>query len=338
MHSIKFPKFSTAYFVFFITLSQNLFGLPIDLSDGESKIILPSQVQTLELYNFRKNTTYVLHVESDRQLEAQSNHQPIIITEHNSLLIENEDQLDEKDVISLNLMPPKISGYLSDTPIQISKVVFRTDQYPNLGNDKWGDFIDQAKDWLTPGEVTQRLIQITKDHSLKNIFTVGCESGKDPLYWVEHGADVTILDGTPHAVSITSLRLADKGALNHLKEVFACILEEIPDDAGIFDAVTGTAAFPFIPPHLFKDVMEHKIFSHVAPSGYFAGHFFGPEHAWATDDTMTFVSADELVYLFIQNGFEIVWLDETKKQQDTVFDGPITWHEIKVIARKVKGT
>lgn len=163
-----------------------------------------------------------------------------------------------------------------------------------------------------------------------------CESGQDPLFWAREGTTVSILDGTPHAVAITVFRLAQSGSLDQLNTIYVCKMEAIPDDLGMYHAITGTAAFPFILPDQFR-AMENKILSHVIPNGYFAGHFFGPEHEWAVQENMTFISLEDLDRLLKERDFEIVYIEKIKKTKETEYKGAVYWHKIRVIAKKTCG-
>lgn len=321
---------------FFLFSCFHLFSTPIDLSQDQSKLNLPITIDqdghaSFELHNLNKHTTYILHFNGDIHLINHSDF-PITITDKNSILIENEGQISEKDVMSLSAVP--VDGQLPAS-IELTRVTFKTDQYENLGNEHWEAYIDQGLDWVHPSEATKYLVSMDTDHQLKTVFALGCGSGRDPLNWTAHGSDVTVLDGTPHAVAITCLRLADRGVLSQLSGALACSLQVIPDDVGFFDVVTGSLVFPFLPPEDFRSVMSDKVLSHVAPSGYFAGDFFGPEHSWAENQDMTFLSSDELIDFFTQNGFEIVYFNDIHKMQQTAFNGIIPWHEIQIIAKKI---
>lgn len=316
-----------------------IFSISIDLSVEESALTFPlhepGESIDLALHGFRKNTTYVLDIAGDIHLSS-SDCSAVTIGKNNSVLIENEEQLNETDVLVLTTTRQTATDATLDTTLHIHKVVIKTDEYPNLGNEKWGAFIDKIRDSSTPGEASQRLAELAQDVKVNSVHTLGCESGRDPLYWVGYGADVTILDGTPHAIAITALRLAEKHELSHLAKALPCRLESIPDELGTFDAVTGTAVFSFIPHDQFVHVMSTKILSHVAPSGYFAGHFFGPEHEWAYKENMSFSTVKELVDLFEKNGFEILWINEIKTTRPTVFLGTVRWNEIHLIAQKTQ--
>jgi hypothetical protein len=343
-HLLGMPKrFSITLTLCFNFIVASLFSLPIDLSDENSQLVFSIDLKNeqdnhLDLYNFSKNTIYVLQIQGKIQLLNGSNNLSVELGKNNSVLIENEEQLSEDDIVVLNMVPLPDSNDSNTTVIQIDKILVKTDEFPNLGNEMWGQFIDKGREWTKPGAVTEQLFEITKENKIQSIFTIGCGSGKDSLYWADQGTQVTILDGTPHAVAVTSLRFAEKNSLTQLNKALACSLQSIPEDLGSFEAVTGTSVFSFIPPDQFEEVMSAKVFSHVAYSGYFSGNFFGPEHAWSENKHMTFVNADNLIDLFTKYGFEIVWINEIKKEIPTVFDGIIYWHEIQVVAQKLPPT
>ncbi len=167
------------------------------------------------------------------------------------------------------------------------------------------------------------------------MLTLGCESGRDSLYFAALESDVTILDATPHAIAITCLRFAEQDLLNRLKKALVCTLEAAPSALfETFDAVTGGQVFSFILPSQFIDVMTNKILPCVAPAGYFSGHFLASDHEWRHNPALTFVTKDDLEKLFEGNGFEIVWLNEERSVCETVLDGAVFWHEFQVVARK----
>jgi hypothetical protein len=310
-----------------------LFALHIDLSSEEAEWTLPinwNQDHYLELHHAQPSTLYILHTEGVEWVSMFE--MPFVTFGKNSLLIEHQTQLAEHDTLILNCLPVHPDHLPS--VLHLSKRAIQTSQYPNLGNEKWGQFIDQARSWKKPSAAAQQLAETLSQAEPKHIFVVGCESGKDPLFLASKGHNVSILDGTPHAVAITCLRLAEHNALPQLKNALVCNLEAIPNDLGTFDVVSGSAVFPFIAPENFVETMTQHIFSHIVPSGYFAGHFFGPEHAWASNPNMTFIQVEKLQDLFQNNGFEIVWLNESKTIHTTVFHGEIPWHEIQLIAKR----
>lgn len=300
-------------------LHNALFSVSVDLSSQDFKRTIPAD-EKIELYNFQKNTLYIFTSQNGAKLSLEQQ-LPGSILREGALLIEIREKLPSATQAQLSLSSPAK---------RLSLLTIKTDLYPNLGNEKWEQFIDEAKDWTTPSPHMQWLVEMS-DKPLQQVLCVGCETGKDALFFAQQGAQVTLLDGTPHAIAITALRFASQ--LSQLQGAYVAMLEAIPQDIGLFDAVVGSAVYPFIPPEHFERTMRENILSHIAPGGYFAGIFFGKEHGWAESSNKTFVTKEKLIDLFQQCGFEIVLLVEEKSREETVFKGSVLWHTFQIIAK-----
>lgn len=88
-------------------------------------------------------------------------------------------------------------------------------------------------------------------------------------------------------------------------------------------------SLPFCAPAAFPGFWQ-VVLAAWQPGGIFAGHFFGPQDAWAADPGMTFHSAEAVRQLF--SGGDVLELNEFEGMAPSM-GGPKYWHRIEVIAR-----
>jgi len=70
----------------------------------------------------------------------------------------------------------------------------------------------------------------------------------------------------------------------------------------------------------------------IIPGGRFAGHLFGVNDTWASNEDMTFFSLDQARNLF--SGFEVEYFREEDEDGESTI-GPKHWHVFYVIAKKL---
>lgn len=170
-------------------------------------------------------------------------------------------------------------------------------------------------------------------NSTNSILDVGCETGKNArALALKH--DVTLLDIAPNAIQYTINNLKRKHLAVRVVDAIVGKLENLDPKKGPFKAVVGTYAFSFIPPDIFNKVMKKNVLDRIEPRGYFAGGFFGPNHAWANDPNLTILSKKELTEFFTSRNFTILEIRETKEKIPTVLNGTQFFHTIEIIARK----
>jgi SAM-dependent methyltransferase len=166
------------------------------------------------------------------------------------------------------------------------------------------------------------------------ILDVGCETGKNAACLIKNGHTVVLLDIAPNAIDYTTENLKREGLDYGIQASIVSKIEDLPPKYGPFEAVIGTYAFSFIPPHLFEQAMKEKVLSRVKQGGYFVGGFFGEQHAWAVNPTLSILSLKKLESFFSSLSFSILEVDEQVKETLTVSNGITKFHTISIIARK----
>lgn len=203
---------------------------------------------------------------------------------------------------------------------------------------KWTDFIEflqkiHKSQIPSPFEpVTTLVSKYLKPSSL--VLDVGCEIGKNAACLIRNGHRVVLLDIAPNAIEYTKKNLAQVHLDQGIEHSIVSKIEELPTCFGPFNAVVGTYAFSCIPPHLFRATMKNNVLSRIESQGYFVGGFFGNNHAWASDKTLSTLSTQELKDFFVSQGFAILDIQERIEDTPTVFEGTLRFHTIHVIAQK----
>lgn len=146
---------------------------------------------------------------------------------------------------------------------------------------------------------------------------------------------MTLLDIAPNAVQYTQENIASAGLSSGVQDAVVGKIENLDPKYGPFDAVVGTFTFPFIPPQLFDDVMRNNVLGRIKPGGYFAGGFFGENHAWAKDPKLTIMTVPKIEAFFASMGFEICETKEETEESQTVLNGKQVFHTINVIAKRL---
>ncbi len=82
--------------------------------------------------------------------------------------------------------------------------------------------------------------------------------------------------------------------------------------------------------------MRENVLNPIVPGGYFAGGFFGPRHAWASNPDLSIVTKEQLTSLFEESHFHICEMQETIEAKPTATKGDTLFHTIQVIAQKEK--
>lgn len=187
-----------------------------------------------------------------------------------------------------------------------------------------------------PYEPVQKLVEeYLEDCSEKHILDIGCEIGKNAIPFLKHGHTVSLLDICPKALAYTIENIRKRNLYDGVVDCIQARVKDLPKDIGPFDAVIGTYAFSFIPPDIFEEVMQENVLGNVKEGGYFAGGFFGKEHAWAVDPNLSLPTEESISNLFESMDFTILELTEVLEEgKETVRKGPVSFHEFQVIARR----
>lgn len=175
---------------------------------------------------------------------------------------------------------------------------------------------------------------LVKFHSRRPILDIGCETGKNALSVIRGGHKVVLLDIAPAALTYTLSNLK-KIKMDHgvVKSILGK-LESIKEDQGPFKAVIGTFAFSFVSPKLFYKVLKQNVLAKIEPGGFFAGGFFGPEHMWKKNPSLTFVDVNWLKKFFMSHHFSILAIRENKERK--LNEGKLEiFHAIGIIAQRM---
>lgn len=206
--------------------------------------------------------------------------------------------------------------------------------------EKWVQFIEKLhsneKEVPEPFQVVDTLAQkyLKANTSHNSILDVGCETGKNAAPLIKAGHKITLLDIAPNAIRYTQENLEKLGFAEGITESICGKIETLDPEYGPFKAVVGTYAFSFIPPKLFDEVMRKNVLNRIENEGYFAGGFFGTEHAWVKNPALSIVTSEQVRELFSSASFTICEMVEEKKLASTVSQGEQMFHTINVIAQR----
>ncbi|MBA3815812.1 MAG: class I SAM-dependent methyltransferase [Parachlamydiaceae bacterium] len=206
----------------------------------------------------------------------------------------------------------------------------------------WDNFIEKLYQQteeraLKPFSAVEILVrdflwQIESDNP---VLDIGCETGKNAICLIESGHNVVLLDVAPKAIHYTLENLRELNLEGSVVGTYKGKIEEFDSEYGPFKAIVGTYVFSFIPPNVFEQVMKENIFDKMEIGGFFAGGFFGPEHTWANDPTLTIITKEKLEAFFVNRGFSICFIEESKDMVVTVAGNEILFHTIKIVAQRI---
>ncbi|WP_419418470.1 class I SAM-dependent methyltransferase [Legionella sp. D16C41] len=163
-----------------------------------------------------------------------------------------------------------------------------------------------------------------------NALDLGCGSGRDTVFLLEKGCDVTALDAESEAIEITRARTRHKAG--HITFILSKLEEmQLPKQ---YDLISSNLTLSFVASKHFSDVWSN-IVQHIAFNGRFSGQFFGDQHEWANAE-QSFFSYAEILNLF-RLMFEIEILKVSLTKRETVSDGIKLWHQYDIIACKKHG-
>lgn len=235
-------------------------------------------------------------------------------------------------------LPPSLDE-LEKRSFDLQKLEVTT--FPFANQMRWTKFVANLFQQYSKIPDPFSPVEKVATHYLKNIpstnpvLDIGTETGKNACCLIKQGHQVILLDIAPNAIQFTLQLFKEQNLETGVQDAIIGSIEKLDPIYGPFKAVVGTYAFPFIPPELFNDVMESNVLGRIEPKGYFAGAFFGPDHSWAHDRSLTILSTDQLRKFFQSRGFAICEMKEIKKEEQTVLNGKQLFHTIEVIAQKV---
>ena len=77
-----------------------------------------------------------------------------------------------------------------------------------------------------------------------------------------------------------------------------------------------------------------RIIQAISIGGRFAGHFFGPQDSWSKDDSMTFLTKNQVLQFFADS-FVIEHFEENEWDGISSL-GAKHWHVFDIVAKKVQ--
>lgn len=164
--------------------------------------------------------------------------------------------------------------------------------------------------------------------SAKQAIDLGCGTGIDTMELLRKHWKVTAIDN-------------QIGALNQLQQqAFPFIDQDLKLIHGSFECIdlpavnfiNASFSLPFCPPDNFEDLWRN-IENAICSGGRFAGHFFGTNDSWSTNNEMTFLNEKQIYHLF--NSFSIEWMEESKRDGKTIGGKEKHWHVFHVVAKKL---
>jgi tellurite methyltransferase len=160
-----------------------------------------------------------------------------------------------------------------------------------------------------------------------NALDLGCGSGRDTIFLLKNGFNVTAVDAADSVEAYFVDLPRDQVTF------VASRLERFMYVAGEFDLVNAQYVLPYVPRDVFSDVLA-AIKSSLRPGGIFVGQLFGDRLVWNVPGTlMTLHNSEEVIALFA--GMELEYLLEIERPGITANGAPVYWHRFDVIARRV---
>ena len=185
------------------------------------------------------------------------------------------------------------------------------------------------KDWKDYQEKTYNsdaqklLIYFLNNYKIKNAIDLGCGSGNETVYMLEHNIKVLAVDGQLNKKYILD-RIDEnkKENVTFLEHEFKNI--KLPKT----DAITAFFSIPFCNPKDFNNLWD-TIYNSLNNNGYFVGQLFGDRDDWKDDPLINTFTIDE-VKKYLQK-YKILKLKEIEyiRKSDNK-----KWHFYNIIAQK----
>ena len=158
------------------------------------------------------------------------------------------------------------------------------------------------------------------------VIDLGSGAGVEAKAFLDRGWTVFALDTESEAIG-RLLALVDEPQQERLTAVVAAFDEvELPTA----DLVFAQYSLPFAIGHRFEPSVRAAVEA-AKPGGWFYGHFFGPNDAWANDGATPSERTDIERYF---TGFDPLSIEEEEGMRDTLTIGPKYWHVFTVEARR----
>ena len=187
----------------------------------------------------------------------------------------------------------------------------------------------QMKDWKDyqnrtyNNNVCKLLIYFLNNYKVKNSIDLGCGSGNETVYMLNHNIKVLAVDKQLNKQYILD-RIDEnrKDKVKFLEHEFENI--KLPKT----DAITAFFSIPFCNPEHFNDLWD-TIYNSLNNNGYFVGQLFGDRDDWKDAPLINTFTIDE-VKKYLKK-YKIIKLDEIEYIRES--DNK-KWHFYNIIAQK----
>lgn len=196
----------------------------------------------------------------------------------------------------------------------------------NPFTDRWLVYNELTRSQPPRPHVRQAIDEVAP-HLPKTAIDIGCGAGRDALFLVEQGYEVTAFDAEAAVIASLTQRARDKTLLKTVVARFETF-EYFP-----VSLVNASSSLFFCEAEHFDEVWTN-IRASVLPGGVFCGQLLGPEDSWVTIDHFNgqVFKQENLSPLF--EGFEVLALEERNETGGTALGKLKHWHYWTVVARK----
>ncbi len=156
---------------------------------------------------------------------------------------------------------------------------------------------------------------------------LGCGAGIEAAELLRRGWRVLAIDSQPEAFAHLLSRVPPE--LRPRLETHLASFEQVTLPPA--DLIWAGLSLPFCPPEHFNRLWT-EIVDSLRPGGRIAADFFGPLHAWADNERMTFHTAAQIRELC--GPLYIEFFGEEEGERPTALQGIQHWHGFTLIAGK----
>ena len=198
-----------------------------------------------------------------------------------------------------------------------------------LDNYQWSDFYNAVAGREPRDLLVAAVERFTHEPAARprKAIDLGCGDGTETAYLLAKGWHVLAIDSEPTAFHHLKAKVPPLARARLQTQI-----AEFEDVAlSATDLIYAGFSLPFCHPQRF-DALWRNIVDNIIPGGRFAGHLFGVNDTWASNEDMTFFSLDQARNLF--SGFEVEYFREEDEDGESTI-GPKHWHVFYVIAKKL---